>query len=185
MSSLKEREFVLFILNFINPPEKVDCKVSNPGVLVTGNEIKTTVHREFHTATIQDKVKAFAVKITNPGRSALCNAMYVGMTFATTVMPTGQQWVKSGYFMSMYNGNLYSEKVTPNSKSHVYYNKRLSNDDSIVCWFNKDTKEIGFIVNGIQLGAAFTGVTQTDLLPMLVMYEADESFQVSALFKCD
>ena len=54
--------------------------------------------------------------------------------------------------------------------------RRIETTDSIVCWYSKEEKTIGFIVNGEQMKPAFTGITHTELYPIVVMYEAEQSF---------
>ncbi|EDR29787.1 hypothetical protein EDI_183760 [Entamoeba dispar SAW760] len=177
IEKIHKKELIDFIVSSLPKRGSIKFKVSNGNMLVSGSTITNKLHKQFNTAMIPEQVSAYTARVAAPGKSGICNAMYIGFTYATPdTIPVGQQWVKMGYYMSIYNGNLYSEKINPNTPNHQYYNSEITMEDSIVCWYSKEDKAIGFIINGVLLKPAFIGITQTELYPIVVMYEADQSF---------
>ncbi|BFU22938.1 hypothetical protein EHI8A_005630 [Entamoeba histolytica HM-1:IMSS-B] len=182
IEQMTSQQLINFIISALPQRTSVDFKVSNTNLLCQGNSVTNRLHKQFNVAMIPEIVSAYTIKVVAPGSSGIGNAMYIGFSYAPlSNPPKDQQWVKLGYYMSIYNGNLYSEKVTPNSGNHVYYNKRITRDDLVVCWYSRITRSIGFIVNGVQLGPAFVGITQLNLYPILVVYEVEQTFAVDKI----
>ncbi|KAL7717205.1 Potassium channel tetramerization-type BTB domain-containing protein [Entamoeba marina] len=179
IEKIKNTTILQFITDSLQPKESIDFKVSNTNITSTGTVVSNRLHKQFNVAMIPEIVSAFTIRIIGAGRSGIGNAMYIGFSFASpSNPPSGQQWVRAGYYLSVYNGNLYSEKVTPTSANHVYYNKRITSEDVVICWYSRTERAIGFIINNVQLGPAFIGISQVDLYPTLVFYEADQAFAI-------
>ena len=177
----KQQAIVSFIVSSLPTRSEIFYKVSNTNIVINGASVTNRLHKQFNVAMIPEIVSAYEVRVVAPGKTGIGNAMYIGFSYAPlSNPPADQQWVRAGYYMSIFNGNLYSEKVTPTSSNHVYYNKRITTEDTVVCWYSRASRSVGFIINGKQLGPAFVGITQVDLYPILVMYEADQSFTVDA-----
>ncbi|ELP87291.1 hypothetical protein EIN_095480 [Entamoeba invadens IP1] len=182
ISKFKNVELVKFVTSCFIRRESIEFKVSNSNVVFSTTTLCNRLHKQFNVGMIPEIVSAFNFHIGNLGRSGIGNAMYVGFSFAPLASPPADQtWVKCGFYLSIYNGNLYSEKITPNSQEHKYYDKKIGKDDDIVCWYSRKDKVIGFIINGINLGPAFVGIAQVNLFPIFVLYEAEQTFVVDSV----
>ena len=117
--------------------------------------------------------KSYQLQVINRGSSGY---IMVGLSPKENFLPDGQNFNQCGYYLNIYNGNIYSQ-----DRSNVRpYHTSISNNSIIEIIYKN--QEISFSVNNKNLGVAFHNVNG-NLYPAVDFYDL-ASVRIYSHFEC-
>jgi len=135
---------------------------SNITILNNSIAIKTGV-AGWNATVLSFPIKSsYSLRVAHRGASG--NIM-VGLAVADKVNLNGTNYTRSGWYYYVNNGNLYSQN---GDNSRAYAQTQYSTNITVV--YDRETRTIKFIVDGIDLGVAYKEIVG-ELCPCVEMHD--------------
>jgi len=157
----------IFILSESGLDHAWDPKFCHKSVQIDGKKVSSTGSCQGVLGNIPNAV-SFKVKLLTGAKS---NTM-VGMALQSKFLPTSGNHSASGWFLYLGCTSLYSMTGQSNTPYADHKPEKIPLNSTIEVLFDKSSQQISFVVNGTNLGVAFSNIpTEENLFPCVEFYE--------------